>query len=103
MDEHGGWTLVIDQDWFGHRAEKRTRLYICGCRPSELPPYPLRLEDPPRVISPSNIRKRDEQWRRSRGFPAYRSEVTKAEREHTPADLAKWLVELARKTKLEAA
>lgn len=28
----------------------------------------------------------------------YRPHVTKAEREHTPPDLAAWLVELARRT-----
>ena len=31
VDEFGGYTLCINQSWFGHRAEKKTLLYICGC------------------------------------------------------------------------
>ena len=36
-DIYGGWTLCIDQNWFGHRAEKRTFLYIVGINPKEIP------------------------------------------------------------------
>ncbi|PZU51886.1 MAG: hypothetical protein DI561_15030 [Thauera sp.] len=87
FDEFGGWTLPIDQDWFGHRAEKRTKLYIVGCAPRSIPPIMFKLEEPTHVVSPSSrIRK---------GMPAYRPQLRKAEREHTPPDLARWLVDLA--------
>jgi hypothetical protein len=88
-DSFGGFTLAIDQDWFGHRAEKRTKLYVVGCEPQDVPLIPLKLEDPLYVVSPSrNIRV---------GHPNYRPQLRKPEREHTPIDLAKWLVELARR------
>jgi hypothetical protein len=35
-----GWLYTIDQQWFGHRAIKRTTLYINGIKPAELPPVP---------------------------------------------------------------
>lgn len=88
-DEHGGWTLPIDQDWWGHRAEKRTKLYIVGCAPIDVPAIPFRLEEPTHVVSPS---------RRMRlGMPGYRPQLRKAEREHTPPALAVWLCDLARR------
>lgn len=38
-DRYGGWTLPIHQNWWGHRAEKATLLYIVGCPPGETPPF----------------------------------------------------------------
>lgn len=75
-DQFGGWTLSINQSWFGHRAEKRTYLYIVGCTPAELPEYPLKFD----AI----------QYKIGSG----KQEITKAEREHTPEALARWLIEL---------
>ena len=80
VDEFGGWTLPINQNWWGHRAEKATRLYIVGCAPAEIPVMPMVLGEATHVIG-----------RSSSGKP----ETTKAEREHTPHDLAVWLVDLA--------
>lgn len=85
-DEFGGWTLPIHQHWFGHRAEKRTRLYIVGCEPSDVPRMPLRIDEPTHIIG--------DVGRAGRGK---RPEISKAEREHTPPELAQWLIELARK------
>jgi len=42
-DKYGGWTLSVNQHWFGHQARKKTWLYICGLEPCQIPPYPLRL------------------------------------------------------------
>jgi hypothetical protein len=39
-DEHGGFTILIDQFDFGHVAHKSTKLYICGCDFSDLPELP---------------------------------------------------------------
>ncbi len=82
-DQFGGWTLPISQAWWGHKAEKKTWLYIVGCEPKNLPVMPMRLGDATHVIQ---SRKRHD----------CRPHVTKAEREHTPFQLAVWLVELAR-------
>ena len=91
-DAHGGWTLVVDQDWWGHRAEKRTRLYIVGCAPRDVPALPLRLEEPTHVVSP---------WRGLRsGMPGYRPQLSKPEREHTPPEFAAWLADLARRCRV---
>lgn len=92
-DAYGGWTLVVDQDWWGHRAEKRTRLYIVGCDPGDIPPMPMRLEEPPCVVSP---------WRGLRaGMPGYRPQLRKSERESTPLPFAEWLIDLARRCRKE--
>lgn len=86
-DEYGGWTLPIHQHWFGHRAEKKTRLYIVGCRPQDIPDMPMVLGEAHYVIG--------DVGRASNGTK--RPEISKAEREHTPPQLAEWLVELARR------
>lgn len=97
-DSFGGWTMVIDQDWFGHKAEKRTKLYIVGIEPRDIPPLPFRIEEPTHVLA-SDRRSgpgRDSP-RLRKGEPGWRPEISKAEREHTPRPLAEWLVELARR------
>jgi len=81
-DEYGGWSLWISQFWFGHRAEKPTLLYIVGCEPSQLPSIPFKLGEATHVIQ---TRKRTN----------HRPFVSKAEREHTPIDLAVWLYKVA--------
>lgn len=76
-DEFGGWTLPIYQDAFGHACPKATWLYVVGCEPANVPALPFDL-----------------------GHAAGRIQlVSKSAREKTPADLAKWLVELALKTR----
>lgn len=90
VDDYGGWTLPICQHWWGHRAEKKTWLYIVGCAPAQLPDFPLVLGQATHTISSSG-RRRDGSRLKDR------PEVTKAEREHTPIALAEWLVELAKR------
>ncbi|PCJ11958.1 MAG: hypothetical protein COB04_18450 [Gammaproteobacteria bacterium] len=84
FDRHGGFTLVVDQFWWGHLARKRTWLYICGVLPGDIPILPLTLGDAPRVISHSRPIHRP-----------FRSELTKADRERTPRDFALWLLDCA--------
>lgn len=86
-DAWGGWTLPIVQSWWGHRAEKKTLLYIVGIEPAEVPAMPYAMGETTHVIATSK--------RRSRGARKTRPECSKAEREHTPPDLAAWLVNLA--------
>ncbi len=96
-DAFGGWTLGISQHWWGHRAEKLTRLYIVGCAPGEVPPIPMVLGDASHVIA--QHRTIQGGGRLVKGMAGWRPEVSKAEREHTPPELAEWLVELARRCK----
>lgn len=94
IDAWGGHTLPIDQNWFGHRARKSTLLYIVGCPPADLPELPIVLGEAPCIVgTPGRFKGK----RLKRGDQGWRPEVTHAEREHTPPELAAWLVELARR------
>ena len=86
-DGWGGWTLVVNQHWWGHRAEKATLLYIVGCPPKALPPIPYRMDEPTHVVQ-------------SRKRSGSRPHISKSEREHTPIDFARWLVTLASRTRI---
>ena len=90
-DQYGGFTLVIDQHWWGHRAQKRTRLYVVGCQPHEVPDMPLRLGEATHTVG---------LWS-GRDKATCRPSIAKKEYEHTPHDLAVWLVELARRCALQ--
>jgi len=79
-----GYTIEVDQFHWGHRAVKRTWLYIVGCQPDDLPPMPKREGSPTHCVRPT------------KAYPRLPS-ITKPEREHTPPAFAEWLVELARK------
>jgi len=68
-DVFGGFTLVVDQSAFGHRARKRTWLYCCGVQPLPLPP--------------------------ARPATTTVELLGRAEREKTPPELAFWLVQTA--------
>lgn len=81
-DDFGGWSLEIQQFHWGHRAEKATWLYIVGCDPDDLPAIPKREGRATHCVRPT------------KSYPRLPS-ITKPEREHTPPDLARWLVELA--------
>ncbi|MGH8569729.1 MAG: hypothetical protein ACREXU_17430, partial [Gammaproteobacteria bacterium] len=87
-DAHGGWTAEVHQHWWGHRAEKATRLYVCGCEPENMPPIKLRFSTPTHVVSNGHgLRK---------GDAGFRSRVTDRERQATPRAFAEWMVEVAR-------
>lgn len=86
-DKWGGYTLSIDQHWFGHEARKRTWLYIAGCAPKDIPPYDIMWQLPGKVVSNS----------KRKGETGWRPELAKSERERTPPKLAKWLIETARR------
>lgn len=84
-DRHGGWTCEVRQVDFGHRAEKRTWLHICGVGPDELPPLPAPREATALVVRMPECRPVEL--------------MSRAEREITPPEFARWLVELARRTR----
>ena len=91
MDAYGGFTLVIDQNWWGHRAQKRTRLYVVGCEPRNVPDMPLKLGEATHTVG---------LWS-GRNKHTCRPSINKSEYESTPPDLAAWLVELARRCALQ--
>ena len=92
-DQYGGWTLPISQYWWGHKAEKKTWLYIVGCEPKDIPQLPMALGDAPMVVGNGTTN------HPQRGDRGWRPEIPRAEREHTPPEFAEWLVELARRCK----
>lgn len=75
-DHFGGLTFVVDQGWFGHRAPKRTWLYVCGA--DSLPEVPYQLGDNDGRIASMGRR----------------------EREATPLPFAFWLLDLAARCKV---
>lgn len=77
VDAWGGWTLIVDQGWWGHAAPKPTYLYIVGCPKSELGELPVQLHRAAgRTLS-----------------------LSPAERERTPPAFAEFLVNLAARCK----
>ena len=82
-DDFGGWTFPVNQFWFGHKAQKSTLLYICGIEPRDCPPFPVRFDEPLHGVASDPLR----------GL----LEISKNDRERTPVEFARWLVELAKK------
>lgn len=91
-DAFNGFTLVIDQNWWGHRAQKRTKLYVVGLDPASVPPMPLVLGEATHTVG---------LWS-GRDKTSCRPSIAKREYEHTPPQLAAWLVELASRCKVTA-
>jgi hypothetical protein len=81
-DSFGGFTVCINQSWFGHKAEKNTFLYICGIDINQLPLFPLSFDAITHVVSSSKKR------------PG-KKELSKADRERTPVKLIEWLIDTA--------
>lgn len=83
IDQFGGFTFPISQHWFGHRAQKKTWLYIVGVDPGSIPDFPLVLGEADFLVTAS---KHSKPWKK---------QISKAEREHTPLLFAHWLVDLS--------
>lgn len=75
VDAWGGWTLLVDQGWWGHAAPKPTYLYIVGCSREELGELPVQLH-------------------RAEGRTLH---LSPADRERTPPAFARFLVDVAAK------
>jgi len=69
-------------------------LYIVGCPLVAVPNYPLPLAYATHIIGTHGRRKNG--TRLQQGDIGYRPEASKADREHTPLALCRWLVKLAR-------
>ena len=82
VDEHGGFTLEIDQYDFGHVAPKKTLLYIVGISRDELPPLPPKNNTRPTRSIAGNIKGT--------------KRCTQYQREYTPDALIEFLVSICR-------
>lgn len=93
LDVYGGWTLPVDQYWWGHEARKRTFLYVVGVMAADVPSIPLVLGRAPKVIgSPSRL---SDGSRKRKGCTGWRPSVDKNKFDVTPPEFAAWLIELA--------
>ncbi len=91
VDEYGGYSICVNQSWWGHKAEKKTLLYIVGCKIGGLPPIPISFNAIEYTVG---SKKKKKSGRRTK------KEITKKEREATPVEFAKWLIEVANKCKV---
>lgn len=73
VDAWGGFTILVEQGWFGHAAPKPTWLYVCGANRSDLPFIPVQLH-------------------RAAGRTL---DLSPADRERTPPAFARFLVAIA--------
>jgi hypothetical protein len=87
IDEWGGYTICINQHWFGHPCEKKTLLYIVGCEEKQLPEIPFSLDAIQYVISPTKTE--------AGNLPNGKKTLPKSRRDKTPIQLARWLIEVA--------
>lgn len=85
-DEYGGFTLFIHQHWFGHKAQKKTYLYICGIDPQDVPPYKVTFDAVCYSLATLKGQK-----------TLKKPEISKAEREHTPEELIDFLIQICTK------
>ena len=82
-DFYGGFVIEIDQYDFGHVAHKKTRLYIVGVSPEDLPPLPPKDQ---------TVHYCEKGKRRSIcGNVEGTTRCTQKQREYTPSDLIEWL------------
>ncbi len=88
IDQFGGWTFPISQNWFGHKARKNTWLYIVGVLPMSIPDFPLFLGEAEYLVT---YGPRCKPWKKA---------ISLADREHTPPEFAKWLVELSKRCRV---
>lgn len=55
-DSHGGFSVSLNQSWFGYPAKKNTWLYVVGCEISDLPEMPLCFNAITKTVSGSKNR-----------------------------------------------
>jgi hypothetical protein len=82
-DFYGGFVIEIDQYDFGHVAHKKTKLYIVGVAPEDLPPLPPKDE---------TVHYCEKGKRRSiAGNVKGTTRCTQKQREYTPEGLIDWI------------
>jgi hypothetical protein len=86
-DKFGGFTVCINQSWFGHPCKKPTFLYWCGIDIMSLDAYPLNFNAVEYCISSS------------KNGPDSLKEVHRSWRNRTPIALASYLINNVKKIK----
>lgn len=89
-DEYGGYTIEIDQVKAGHKARKRTWLYIVGTH--ELPPLPTPESRPTHVLDNGKSARRRA---KNQHKPRLKRLLGKHARSATPKEFAQWLISIA--------
>jgi len=83
LDQYGGFTLSVNQFWWGHKAQKRSLLYFVGCNPVDLLASPIRFDAVLYTVA----------QRTTSNNSTYKlKEISKADRERTPINFARWLI-----------
>lgn len=85
-DEHGGWTLAVNQVDLGHVALKPTWIYVVGLTPSEVRPR-LQPGTPTHAVS----------WT---GEGSVLLKCSRRLRSYTPEPFAHFLIDLARRSRV---
>lgn len=83
IDGFGGFITSVNLHWFGFPAEKKTYLYIVGCRIRDVPAYPLSFDAVTKVVACSKARHK-----------TGKKEVPKSMRDKTPIAMATWLTDI---------
>jgi hypothetical protein len=96
LDEWGGWTLPVSQNWWGHKAQKNTWLYVVGCSPARLPTFELVLGSSLYVVTGARSVWNGFEFRK-------RPEISHSDRERSPVAFALWLVDIARRCNVDRA
>ncbi len=81
-DKFGGFSICVNQSWFGHPCRKSTMLYIVGLAHEQLPDWSPNFIPPQGSIAVSG------------NNPFKRKPIKKANRSTTPIDFAKFLIEI---------
>ncbi len=85
FDDYGGYSICIDQFWFGHLCKKATLLYIVGVKQCDLPPIPYKLDAITHTIGHSKAKRH-----------THKKEVSRHTRSATPLLFAKWLINVVK-------
>jgi hypothetical protein len=80
-DIHDGFSISVNQHWFGHKCEKNTWLYIKGCNIKNLPQLSLNFDAIEYTISTSKKIN-------------YKKEISKKRRSETPIQFALFLIDI---------
>lgn len=84
IDGYSGYTLVVDQHWWGHPGQKLTRLYVVGVAVQDLPIIPL---------APSHVSHSLDRWLSKNHRIAHA--VTPMTDDNMPVAFAIWLAQVA--------